>query len=512
MPKKKIVTIYKTGNMLMVHPTSDAVFAALRPELSFTESKQYFGPERKQRIRAGKAPFENIEHNLFELDTNGRVATAFGFWRVIRDKLRAEGYQVNFKDNTPTAEHALTPDWDALGRMLDSLGYKLRDNQPEFVKKILTNRCGRIDCPPGFGKTFMIGVIAALLPKARIDVVTRRAAVLKERIYPELVSMVGDVGIICSTKKQKDCRVMCLSAGSLGHARADADILFGDECHELGADRSSAALMRWQSSRNFGLSASHERPDGKDLRCEGIFGPIIMTVDYATAEGARMVVPIKILWSSVVMDYDPASGIDDPVTAKRLRYWTNDFRNSVIAEDAKKYDDDTQVLITVETLEHAMNLKRLLPEFSLVHMENGLSGRDRTRYIQAGCINHSEPDMTIEHRAKLTKDFESGKLKKVIATTVWNVGVSFNSLEVLIRADGGGSPINDIQIPGRVSRTASGKEFGAVHDYADQFSRSSKMRASRRAKSYEKQGWDQTFPRASMLDEYLSAKTSFKGK
>ena len=82
-------------------------------------------------------------------------------------------------------------------------------NAPEFIQKILSNRWGRGDCPPGFGKSFMIGIIAALLPRATIDVVTRRVAVLRDRIYPELVQMVGDVGIVGGGKKIINKRVMC---------------------------------------------------------------------------------------------------------------------------------------------------------------------------------------------------------------------------------------------------------------------------------------------------------------
>ncbi len=76
------------------------------------------------------------------------------------------------------------------------------------------------------------------------------------------------------------------------------------------------------------------------------------------------------------------------------------------------------------------------------------------------------------------------------------MGVSFNQLQVLIRGDAGGSAVGDIQIPGRVSRIdpGTGKEVGIVHDYMDQFNSGYRRRASGREKSYDKQGWKQTFP------------------
>lgn len=499
MGRKKEVVLRKSGNMLQVRPTTDRIFSILKPVLSFSSSQKLYGQELAAAKRQGRSGWDTETHTLMELDHKDRIITNYGFWNLIRDALRQNGYIVKFRDLTPAKPEVWKPHWNNIKK------YDLRDNQPEFIKKVLTNRCGRIDCPPGFGKTFMIGIIASLLPKARIDVVTRRVAVLRDRIYPELVQMVGDVGIRGGGKNVKNKRVMLYTVGSMHHAKADdADILFGDECHELAADVSSAQLVRWQNSRNFGLSASHDmRFDNKDLRMQGVFGPIILSVGYSEAEGANMVVPLDIKWSSVVMDYDPCSGIEDTVENKRQGLWRNEYRNQIIAEDARKYDDDTQVLITVETLDHAMNLKKLLPEYTLVYMENGLPLQRKMEAVNEGLIDMSEPDMTLNRRQSLTKDFESGKLKKVIATTVWNVGVSFNALEVLIRADGGGSSINDIQIPGRVSRTSKNKERGIVHDYLDQFSYRYKGRAKRRAKTYEANSWNQIFPREGMLSEYL---------
>lgn len=493
----KTVTMYKTGNLMYLDPTTDRIFRLLKPVLSFREQKKLFGPEASQRRRQGRSSFEFIQHTLFELDHKQRIATSFGFWKLVRDTLRESGYQVKFLDRTPADPKKFQPCWQNIAM------YKLRESQPEFLKKVLTNRCGRFDCPPGFGKSFMIGLTAALLPKATIDVVTRRVSVLRDRIYPELVQMVGDVGIVGGGKNIRNRRVMCYTVGSMGHSPATADILFGDECHELAADVSAAELVRWQNSRNFGLSASHDlRYDGKDLRMHGIFGPIIFQVNYSEAQEARLVVPIEVHWTSVTMDFDPCGSRED-VEKKRYGIWKNDYRNQLIAQDARLYDKNVQVLITVETLEHAMNLKKLLPEYTLVYMENGLSAPERDSYAKRGYCSSSEPLMDLERRVNLTKAFEQGKLKKAICTTVWNVGVNFKRLAVLIRAAGGGSAINDIQIPGRVSRIADGKTHGVVRDYLDHFNYGMKLQSTSRAKSYERNGWKQVFPRPGMLKELL---------
>lgn len=498
----KTVTMYKNGNTILLDPTDDEIFVIVKAVLSFTEVKTHRGNDLRLRRLHGQSPVEIVEHSLLELDHKHRLVTNYGFWQLVRNALRARGYAVRLKDVTPVDEKKFKQYWNNIKQ------FKLKDNknveiQTAFLKAVLNNSCGRLDCPPGFGKSFMIGIIAALLPKARIDVVTRRVSVLRDRIYPELVQMVGDVGIVGGSKNIRNKRVMCYTAGSMGKAAADADILIGDEVHELAADCSSAELVRWQSSRNYGLSASHDmRSDNKDLRMHGVFGPVIYRCTYEQALAANMVVPIRVNWSTVCLDYNPCSG-DKDVEKKRHGIWTNDARNIIIAEDARKYDDATQVLITVETIQHAMNLKKRLPEFTLVYMENGLTAQDRFKYAKHGFCASNEPLMDLDRRQKLTKDFESGTLKKVICTTVWNVGVSFNTLTVLIRGDGGGSAINSIQIPGRVSRTSAAKECGIVHDYMDQFDPDFKFKAKSRARSYKQHSWEQVFPTPSHMAEYL---------
>jgi superfamily II DNA or RNA helicase len=168
-------------------------------------------------------------------------------------------------------------------------------------------------------------------------------------------------------------------------------------------------------------------------------------------------------------------------------------RNRKIAEVARQYDDTTQVLITCETVEHAMALKKELPEFTVVHAENAITDYDRSYYARQGIWPPAHPTMTADRRWELTRAFENGSLKKVIVTTVWNVGVSFDALEVLIRAEAGGSAIMDTQIPGRASRLFDDKSCGTIHDFVDNWDGGFKNRSGARRNNYAKHGWTQTY-------------------
>jgi superfamily II DNA or RNA helicase len=496
MSNKKSVILYKNGNLLLIKPTDDTIFKILKEILTFTTTTPLFGKAKFKAKRQGRPTIQTTTETLFDLVQDDDIMTMFGFWKLIRDALRNAGYSVSFLDVTKNKK------LEVYKHSPENLAtYVLRENQPEFLQKIISNRCGRLDCPPGFGKSFLIGMIALLFPRARIDVVSKSLPILRDTIYPALKTTIGEVGIKCSGMDVKNKRVMCYSSGCLRHAKADdCDILLVDESHQMGADKASAELSRWQNSRNFGLSASHDRRiDGKSLRCQGLFGPVIFSVDYQTAANAELVVPLEVHWTDVKMLSDPC-GAHESVERKRNGYWTNTYRNQLIAEDANQYEEDRQVLITVETLEHALNLKKLLPDFTLMYAENGMDKQRRRRAIRQGFISEGEPEMTIHRRRQLTEQFEEGILKKVIATTVWNVGVSFNALEVLIRGDGGGSPINDIQIPGRVSRISEGKTVGVIHDYMDHFNSTTLSRSKRRSKVYKENKWTQIFPEDDTLN------------
>jgi superfamily II DNA or RNA helicase len=489
MPKVKTVTLLKSGNRLVINPTTPRILAILAPHLSFTEKRRLYGKDEKL---AGRK-IEFIDWDLYTLDHRKRIATSFGFHKCIRVALERRGYRTRLRDLSPHPNpKVFQPAWS---RLVDG-PFDLRHGQEDFLVKVLSHRCGRVDCPTGYGKSFLIGVLATLLPKAKIDVISRRVPVLCERIYPELVQMLPSVGICGGGKKRLNRRVMCYTTGSLRNSPGDADIVFADESHEFGADQAAYYMTRYENARMFGFSASHDmRLDGKDKRVEAIFGPIIYKIPYQEAVDHGLVLPIKVIWRNVVMDSDPCEG-ETGVEGKRLGIWTNDYRNALIAEDVTSPEyEDQQVLIVCETIEHAVNLYKKLPGFTLVHSVDGMATKARRWYVKHGLLDANEPHMTSDRLRKLQRMFEKGKLKKVIATTVWNVGVDFTKLAVLARADAGGSPINDIQIPGRTSRVGEGENAcGIILDYMDYWNTGFRRKAKSRENTYELQNWTQVRP------------------
>jgi hypothetical protein len=187
---------------------------------------------------------------------------------------------------------------------------------------------------------------------------------------------------------------------------------------------------------------------------------------------------------------NPAAGRDG-IFRKKYGIWRNQERNAAFAAAVRKLPEDEQALIMVATIEHAVHLGKLLPDFRLVYGSHDLD--DFRRYGDADMLQADFEPVIGDRRERMRLDFESGALRKVISTDVWSTGVSFDALSTLIRADARSSTIRDEQIPGRVSRahTPTDKRVGRLIDSADGFDRGFAAAASGRRNNYLSKGWEE---------------------
>lgn len=494
----KTIRLLRTeGNYFLVEPTTKVVGSILSRAFTYEHRFQVRGT----RPRRGESPIKVEYIECFDIDQQGRMVLAFGFAQRCIATLRQKGYNVEYVDRPPTKRElrVYEPNFENVLRQVE-----FRHRQDEFMCKVAANPVARFDCAPGYGKSKMIGLIAIMWPYANIAVVSRRLTVLRDRIYPELLGIIPDVGIKCTGKNVHDRRVMCYSSGSLKHALARKwDVVIVDECHEAAADNAAyhLALMDGRP-RMYGLSGSQDmRWDNKDMRCEGLFGPIVMKVGYQEGVANKMLVQLHVHWRDVHMDVDPCGDFQDTYK-KRFGLWRNDDRNALIAEDCRRHPGE-QVIVTCESVEHCVYLKKLVPEATLVYAVNGMDkppkgdpGGDtrRQKFLKQGLITEDEPLMTIERLQGLLRGLQAGEPGIYICTGVINVGVDLKHCQAVCRAEGTGSAIMDTQVPGRASRVNGIKIVGHIYDYRDQFNTGFARNAKSREKNYTLQGWVQEYP------------------
>ena len=499
------VFLEKYGTRLLVagpnqSPLSATLRARLEPRLGFTEERYLKGWERAEAQRQGRPVVEHIWHPLAGADDEGRLYTAWGFYERVVACLQKHGVPFQLIDREPPPKPEIYRlHWDRIDQE------QLRYGQKEVLQMLERESCGRVECPAGYGKSFLIALAATALPECRILVTTKRLPVLAT-LDAQLRKRLPNVGLISGESKRRQGRVLCVSAFSLQHVNPrDFDMLLGDESHELATDALAYKLSRFRHQKTFGFSANQDqRRDGRDAQQEAIFGPVRLRIGYQEAVRERCVTPIAVHWRDVGSP-SQRQDWDDEVARKRHGLWRNLERNRLIAADALHYGPDVQVLVTVDTVEHGLNLLRELPDFELVYAAGG--GRSRARQEAA----RVQPMNPMKLHA-LRRAFEQGSLKRAIATTVWSVGVDFRALQILLRAEGTASAIASTQVPGRTSRLHDGKEQSVLHDYFDLFNEQLQRNSVARWREYRRHGWEQNLsPRMRDVLQRLGLLTVVRG-
>lgn len=491
------VVINRTGNVLTLTgpdqaPLSAALINQLTHDLSYSHIEQVHGQARRDQITGQRIFFQTKEYKLFRVE-NGHVILLSGYLARMINRLRKLSCPATLRDSTPVRKrpNCYTPQWDNLSGRIT-----FRARQEELVRTISNVPCGIVKAVTGFGKTSMIGACALLYPEAKIHVITKSVDVA-ERIVRSLKRLLPKVGRIGDGWKQWE-RVTVITAGSLGHSDGDADFLFADEVHQLATINFSTAIAaRYRNSRNFGLSATpYARMDNAHAVLEPLFGPMVFELTYQNAVDLGLVVPVKVNWLPMRLRSNPAERYSNRVARKRYGIWTNHERNGIIAAAVNEYPSSHQILILVETIEHAVNLGAQLPGFSLVY--GHMAPYDCTAYKKKKLLPSDYKPLTEFQKHDMRAAFESGELKRVIATDVWATGVDFEQLSVLVRADDRDSDIVDVQGPGRVSRIYTSpegvkKEFGEVLDCMDTFDPTFYRKSLGRRNSYKLLGWEQNW-------------------
>jgi ERCC4-related helicase len=220
---------------------------------------------------------------------------------------------------------------------------------------------------------------------------------------------------------------------------------------------------------------------------------VLLRINYDDAAKHNAVTPIKVLMVNVPPEEGVSYPFRSPVAWARHVYWRNDHRNGIIAKAVAKIPQwlgqtDPQILVMVDKLDHAYELRKKLPDYDIVYASK--SDEFHNQLVNRKLAKDDEIGMDAKLRTQKRKDFEAGTLKKVIATHVWKQGVDFVNLQVFFRADGGMSEVNNIQLPGRLSRRKDGKEFGLLIDLYDRHDPKAYRRALERKRAYGDMGWD----------------------
>lgn len=375
---------------------------------------------------------------------------------------------------------------------MSNLG-ELRPGQLKVLEATASSSCGVVDALTGFGKGVMVEKVVKMYPNQVHGVFTKSKSVCN-MLYDRLSSVFPSAGCWNSGIHKKGNPLVC-TVGSMGHIELDKiEVAQFDEVHQLVIPSFLQFYPKFKGCKFISYSATpDDRLDNSALAVEGFFGPKIIKVDYQDGVDLGLVVPIEVfaIGAEGVETGSYFQNMSYDIGRQRHGYWKNDARNTLIAKTVYEFlppqleEKDPQMLILVDKVEHALSLLQKLPDFQVAH---GPMSKDSAIKFHNDGLLHGDP-ITKKEVETLQTDFSAGKVKRVIATSIWSTGVDFPELAVIIRADGGASTIKDVQMPGRVCRLAEGKSRGLLVDFTDTFDVWTARRARSRLSNYESKGW-----------------------
>lgn len=386
---------------------------------------------------------------------------------------KVEKFLVRQKQEYEILDQRFTPKSE---KSIEIRHYTPRPYQKDALNAAIKKGRGMIRMATGAGKTFVAGMIAA-----HYNLPTMIYVIGKDLLYQfhkEMEKFLGiKVGIIgdglCEIEKINVCSVWT-AITSFGLKQSitlddedwtpevtsvesknkikikkvieNSNVSIYDEAHFLATDTIQSIYKVGKKNRYvFGMSGTDWRDDGADLLIESICGERIYNISASKLIESKFLVPAKISLLEVPPLVETLPKHYASVYSKYIT--NNEVRNSMIEDSARVLiKKGRKVLILVRYLNHGRELAKQLSDIPLFFVNGEVDGLTRE---------------------EVKKDFESGKLKCLIASSVFDIGVDIPSLDALILAGGGKSTVRALQRIGRVVRLFSGKKFAIVVDFID---------------------------------------------
>ena len=348
----------------------------------------------------------------------------------------------------------------------------LRPFQREGFNAALFSYGGIMQCPTGWGKTHIMAAIVAAFDPAH----------LQDRHTPLSVAVAPDTETVRQTYAAfrtllPGRQIGCCMGGATHESDdvvvatmdsmhnidpAEVGILLVDEVHEAATATRIPKMMAMSKAMKWGFSATpYGRFDGADLTTTSLVGPTVYSRTYAQGIADGALVPIKVFWVTAPV---PDVGVDSVHSYQRhdsvVRYGLvrNKGLLKAIVSLLDRIPADMQALCITQLMEQINELHVLAPDIAYVHGTSDAKKLSASRHGRIGAISKTE-------RQRIYEKFRSGELQKVISTGIYQQGVNFPGLEVLVNAGGGGSAIAAGQIPGRASRSIAGKDCSYIVDF-----------------------------------------------
>jgi superfamily II DNA or RNA helicase len=353
-------------------------------------------------------------------------------------------------------------------------GMELRDYQVDVVRDVIKKRRGLVVFPTGSGKTVMMAAVISAYRSLSFLVIVQKIDLLNQTVK-KLSDMLGEKVGCVSGKEERWCPVTVATIQTL-HSRGmhlnGIGGLIVDEVHHAGSPTYRTVLGGIGAEVRIGFTATEAYMPSKQMQIEGLFGPVVASMPYEELSNDGL------LARGTVYVYE--TPIDVDIYTLSASNWNNLYergivnnlkRNARIAFLASHYvKGGKKVLVIVNRISHG-------------HLLCSMMGSE-AYFVFGGS------EMEDRNKVASVLNDPANRDKAVITTNIFDEGMDFPSLDVVIMARGWKSPIATIQSAGRGTRVVEGKGTFTVIDFYDRMHRVLKKHSNDRMKAYRSKGWN----------------------
>jgi superfamily II DNA or RNA helicase len=305
---------------------------------------------------------------------------------------------------------------------------QLRPYQKTAVKSFCMLGGGIICIPTGGGKTRVaLEVIKQLQKKTLVIVHTRDLLSQWEKV--------ADENTIVKTYQ---------SIKSYYFLRNFGLVIF-DEAHHVSAKMLYRIAMQCDDAILMGLSATPYRTDGEDMRIEAVLGKKVYEITRKELIDCNYLSHAKVYYHDLEQDvFNYWMGYQDAYKGYIVE---NEYRNKKIVEIIKdEYKKKKKILVLFNIIEHMEKIQEQLKDEDVIFINGQLAKKKREELVEE-----------IHKRDSCI----------ILASTIFDEGVDFPNMDVLVLAGGGKSSIKVTQRVGRILRKADNKTHAIIHDFVD---------------------------------------------
>lgn len=343
--------------------------------------------------------------------------------------------------------------------------------QVEAAQKVIEKDIGIFRMATGSGKTLTMALMISSIGKKTIVYVISKDLLYQvhdffEKVFKTPIGIIGDglceihdinvasvwtVGQVFGVKQalvddeSDEKEVEQNKYIQIKKLLMDAKVHIFDECHIASCSTIQEIGKNIKAEHIYGMSASPIRDDNSDLLIECVLGRVIYNLSASDLIS-------KGYLTQPIIRFVKVPKIEEKLTEYRTIYKhyiiDNEVRNNIVIEKTVNLIGLGYVpLVLYKSIRHGKIIYKLLSKHVPCML---LSGND---------------DIKIREKAK--EDLESGKIKAIIASNIFDIGLDLPVLSGLVIAGGGKSSVRALQRIGRVIRPYKNKKYAAVIDFYD---------------------------------------------